>query len=336
MAFKLNIKQINEDAEEYSRRAARRNQRDIAFYDLKRGSHTLRFLPIGPDEETCYIPKARLAMPVYTHYFQSDKSDKVRCIERTFPERDETCPICVAERELREWAKGQDLPKTEYDKLFSGFYRTGKAYTNCIDRNGPLDTVVFEGEEIQIPRVYVLGIPMKLFNEINNAIAQGIEEDVTDEMTGSDYIMTIAGAGLHTEYTGGFKKKTSALHDDPKVRKAILANMWNIGEIFTSPNKAQLDKAAVLADKKIRGLMTPLPEKNPTGTETNTKGMSKPTPEGKRLSARPDCYGNHIVGFGRCLPCAWEDACREESDPALSEAERRVNHEKLAVERASY
>jgi hypothetical protein len=153
--MKLNIARVKEQAQEARSAIAaeerRRNlSREIEWYDLQPGTQVLRLLPPGPDEKTCYIPGGLVAMSVYTHRLSS--TNKVRCVELTYPEMGVKCPIHDLQRDLRQWAREKRLPEEEQKRLTSNLNATGRAYTNGIDRNDSRRVpFVLEGKEIMIP-----------------------------------------------------------------------------------------------------------------------------------------------------------------------------------------
>jgi hypothetical protein len=277
-------------------------------------------------------------MPVYNHVFKQDK-EKVRCIEKTFPEMNEACPVCEADRELKAWARERKIEGQDWERLFSGYYTQPRAFTNCISRDpeGPKDTVMFNGETVDIPKIYILGLPMKVFNDINNAINIGAEDDITDEINGSDVLITVTGSSMNTSYVHNVKKHPSPLHSDEKVRAAIIANMYNISEIFVVPNKAKRDRAVALAAGRIRILMSDTPSYTPPKTSgVDVSPIAQPTSgvgmrmASRRNNNRPRCYGNHLDNYDKCLICPWCEVCTAESDPNLTSEARLENHVRLA------
>lgn len=335
MAFKLNLAKVKERAEEAERQDDRKasygaQKRQTTWYNFKRGTQTLRILPPGPDENTCYIPGGDIAFPVYTHYFPNKK--KCRCVAKTWPDRNEECLVCTAIREVRAWARSTGLTPDEQLRLFNGIYVKGRAFTNCIDRKETTtQQVLVDGKEVTIPVVYALGLPMTVFNRISVAIKNGVQGDITDELNGVDIMFTVSGSGMGTNYVADFLPP-SKLHEGPVVRDAIIKNMYAINEIFSYPSKQAQDEIVSLAGY-VRSLMdkeVPREHRPNVGSNSGTEAAATMVfPQ--RESKRPICYGNHITAYKKCLVCPWEQACESESDPQVSKELRLQEHERLAA-----
>jgi gp32 DNA binding protein like len=306
----INMQLIRKRAEEAERKATSSLPgRKVSWYKLKPDKQQIRVLP-NSHEGRNVIPDGDIACVVTTHFMPNKQM--LRCIGKTYPDKQLQCPICAAVYDLREWAEESKLGDDDMDRLLGQYKTQAKAYVNCIVRDDPATEVVnLNGEQITIPLIRVAALPKTIYNDIVSDLAlETLSEEVFDPYKGQDLVIDKKGSMMTTTYKSGFKRP-SVLAEDEKVVEAILQNMWDLGLIFKFPDKKHLDEITVAA-QAIEAMAT-------SDLKVKTSKPNGKIPSGASDmflggSEKPDCYTNYIQGTAKCKACPYNDPCQDDTD----------------------
>lgn len=330
-----NIKNSQDNAPSRQTMIKRENVR----LSLAPGDYLIRFLP-PKYEDKVFVPAPHTwALVEYTHWNipRSDKdAERFVCPANTYPGAKVSCPICTAVDDVKRWAtRERKMSRDEVDEMF-GRYRMGKrAHVNCIVRGNPeTQTVEHNGRMIEIPKIWVYGLPYKtVYVPLSEAFITKdpsggymYGDNPLDAIEGHDMLIKVAGQGIETRYSANIAK-SAAIHKDPEVLDAICANAYDLSKFVRLPNEEQMEHAKVLADR-IKGMknspVQPTSAKvTPLAREAKPAFAEFSLPE----ESRPACYGNHLTSFAKCMTCKAEPNCSADSaELDRSIAERRQVH----------
>jgi hypothetical protein len=295
-------------------------------------SHTIRILPgfieINDERIDFNYPAGKWATVVVDHHEvpgtagANGKLQKIRCISRSFPERNESCDICDARQKLREWMRSAGLNDGERRKMVAPLYDYQRAYVNAIVRGSDIEEEVeYNGETITIPKIRIIGLPVNhVYGWIGDRLAARNEDgereynDFNDPFTGLDLEITVVGKGLDTKYTCSFRQGQRPIHKDDKVCEAVCVNAKKLCDMFSYPKAEKLALAKIGGDKLLARIGdTPEGEKGQPGSnEESPVGTAEPREAFPKADGKPACYTNHLPANPTCLKCAYELNCRDE------------------------
>lgn len=286
---KVNLTTIESLAAQARERATQREsgaRRDFKWFNFKPAPAQNQIRILEPTYED-----GRVALLVYKHTIGNDKYD---CIEKTWPNLRQECPICKSLRVLYD--QGKDT---------TGKWARGRAYTNCIDRNA------------QNEGVKILGVPMSVYDYIiqmmvardANDHSRYIFGDITDTQTGRDILISY-DSNSH-QYNTTMFPISSPLHTDPAICQQWLSERWNMDSIFKFPNEQEFQKIRAAADYILASASTFTPPSTPTHSATN-----------KQLPKTPACYALDWKPKPdtptKCYVCPVELSCLEDVKKKLS------------------
>jgi len=339
--FRTSVKDVLKRASQVQQEQARSGFGNLSYYNLTKGTHTLRFLPPGVNEDSVVIPNVTeniFAFPVYQHKRipgQEGKDggiERVRCVAKTWPEKGIACPVCDAVAEYEAW--GEKAGLTEDDRKAHGMdgkkghFLQGQAFCNAINReSNETAQYPYDGKMVTAPLIYIAALHLKgvynrliLFNADQDKFG-----DFLDVENGPDTYITVSQKknGWGMDYQVNLIPKHSALYwkdnksDDENnfVIDAMLANMNDIGKIFQFPKEAAWDNVMAAAGI-IRGLIGGGSSSvRSRGSDDEDRADDRPTAatrsafQGRKRP--PGCFKHHSEDRDHCQICAFEEECTD-------------------------